>query len=60
MLITAPSDHETQYAMSVRLARAELVALPAYSLHPWLTVRVDDAAGQTYVSAGVKAKKEKL
>lgn len=60
MLITAPSEHVRLYEMSVRVARAELVALPGYQLSPWLTVRVDTATNNYHVSAGVKAKRVPL
>lgn len=59
MLITAPSEHEVLYEMSVRVARAEIVALPGYTLFPWLTIRVDTETQKDYISAGVTAKRNR-
>lgn len=59
MLITAPSEHVRLYEMSVRVARAEIVALPGYTLFPWLTIRVDTQTDTIQLGAGVTAKRMK-
>jgi len=59
MLITAPSESEVLYDMSVRVAREEIVLRPGYTLFPWLRVRQNTATGAVIVSAGVTAKRTK-
>lgn len=57
MLITAPTEAERLYEMSVRMARAEMVSLPGYTLHPWLTVRANVDTGRIEIAAGITAKR---
>jgi hypothetical protein len=57
MLITSPSEHETVYEMSVRIARAEYGS-PKITRYPWLKVRVDHASNEYYLSTGVRIKRK--
>ena len=57
MLITAPSEHERLYEMSVRLAPAELKPTPGYTLHPWITVRANCQTGEVLLDAGIAVKR---
>lgn len=58
LLITAPSDSERLYEMSVRMTRAELKPKAGYALYPWLTLRANIDTGDVSLAAGVKAKHE--
>lgn len=57
MLITAPTDAERRYQMAVRVTRAELIPMPGYTLHPWISITANVDTGDVTLGAGVTAKK---
>ena len=57
MLITAPSASERLYQMAVRVTRAELIPMPGYTLHPWISITANVDTGEVTLGAGVTAKK---
>ncbi len=57
MLITAPSESERLFEMSVRMARAEMQPMPGYTLLPWVAIRANTETGEITLAAGIKAKK---
>jgi|GEM_PF-5430392 len=54
LLITAPSEDERLYEMSVRMAHEELRVLVGQELSPWLRVRANIETGDVLVAAGIK------
>lgn len=56
MLVTAPSDNERVYEMSVRITRAEY-ASPQFERLPWIKVRAELSTGEIYLSGGVKVRR---
>lgn len=57
MLITAPSETERVFEMSVRLARAEVEPRPGYTLYPTITIRANVDTGDVFLAASMKSKK---
>ena len=53
-LITAPTEEERLYEMSVRMASEELRALVGQELSPWVRVRANIETGDVLVAAGIK------
>lgn len=56
LLITAPSENERLYEMSVRITRAEY-ASPKFERFPWLKIRAELSTGEVFLCAGVKVKR---
>jgi len=56
MLITAPSEEERVYEMSIRMAQTELRALVGQELSPWVRVRANIETGEVVVAAGIRVK----
>jgi hypothetical protein len=54
LLITAPTEDERLYQMSVRMAHEELRALVGQELSPWIRVRANIETGDVLVAAGIK------
>lgn len=54
LLITAPTEDERLYQMSVRMAHEELRALVGQELSPWVRVRANIETGDVLVAAGIK------
>jgi hypothetical protein len=54
LLITAPTEDERLYQMSVRMAHEELRALVGQELSPWVRVRANIETGDVLIAAGIK------
>jgi hypothetical protein len=54
LLITAPTEDERLYEMSVRMAHEELRALVGQELSPWIRVRANIETGDVLIAAGIK------
>jgi hypothetical protein len=54
LLITAPTEDERLYEMSVRMAHEELRALVGQELSPWVRVRANIETGDVLIAAGIK------
>ena len=54
LLITAPTEDERLYEMSVLMANEELRALVGQELSPWVRVRANIETGDVLVAAGIK------
>ena len=54
LLITAPTEDERLYQMSVRMAHEELRALVGQELSPWIRVRANIETGDVLIAAGIK------
>jgi hypothetical protein len=56
MLITAPTEAERVYEMSVRLASSELRPMEGARLAPWLKVKANIETGEVVMAAGIRVK----
>ena len=58
MLITAPSDTERVFDLSVRVARAEIrKTYIRVSIEPWIRIRADEQTGAVTIACGLKPKR---
>jgi hypothetical protein len=56
MLITAPTEAERVYEMSVKMASSELRAVAGHDLAPWLRVKANIETGEVVMAAGIRVK----
>ena len=59
ILITAPTEAERVYQMSVRLAKEELRVLSGQTLSPWVRVRANLDTGHVGVAAGITVRRRR-
>ena len=57
LLITAPTEDQRLYEMSVRITRAEYGS-PQFERLPWLKIRAELSTGDVFLSAGVKVRRK--
>lgn len=57
MLVTAPTEDERLFEMSVRIPRSELRPHPGYTLSPCLTIRANTTTGAITCGIDFKAKR---